>query len=488
MNYIINWITDLFTYNPESPLMMGSIPFALLFTVFLALYIIIRKYSRATMMLYVICFSLFFAYKANGLLMLLLPATAIVNYVMTECIRRTKGTARKAILTEIIIIDLAFLGYFKYTNFIIGDVLNQIFATNFSLWEIALPIGISFYTFQAISYAVDVYRGKYTDEVSILEYVFYLTFFPLLLAGPITRAKNLLPALKHNQQASDRMVWRGLFLIMLGLIKKNILSDYIAQFDNWVFDAPDTFSGFENVMATLGYTVQIFLDFSGYSDMSIGVASLMGFVLPDNFWFPYRSLNLTDFWRRWHISLSSWFRDYVYIPLGGNRKGTFRMHLNNFITMLVAGLWHGASWMFVIWGAMHGVGLVIHKVFSRQFNLKMPKWANPLAWIITYIYVTIAWSFFRAKDMATLSQLYNRIFTDFSWDYLVPFIQARTMWTILLVATMLTYLIPERRYMRLQSMYIRLPWIVKFILFIACIQLIIEASQSSVQPFIYYQF
>jgi alginate O-acetyltransferase complex protein AlgI len=487
---LTQWAKNLFAFQPDSPLMMGSIPFALLFIVFLAVYTLLRHFSRTAMMAYVVAFSLFFAYKVNGTVMWMLPLTAVLNYALTQEMRLREGIRRKALLTSVVVIDLALLCYFKYTNFIIGDVVNEMFGSNFSLKSIALPVGISFYTFQAISYAVDTYRRKFDMGVTLLEYCFYLTFFPLLMAGPITRAGNLIPRLKRNQQASGRMVWAGLFLVMLGLVKKNMLSDYIAQFNNWVFDAPQTFSGFENVAALLGYPVQIFLDFSGYSDMSIGVAAILGFYLPDNFYFPYRSLSVTEFWRRWHISLSFWFRDYVYIPLGGNRKGTVRMYLNNFITMLVAGLWHGASWMFVIWGALHGFGLVVHKFFSRQLGLSFPngKAGNFLSWLLTYAYVCFAWSFFRAKDLSTLGNMFSKVAGDFSIDYLVPFLYARPVWMCCVVGVMLSYLFTERMYRRMQARFILLPWIVKLILFIVCLQLVVEFSQESVQPFIYCQF
>ncbi len=487
---MLSILNEFFAYQPDAPLMMGSIPFAVLFVVFLTLYAIIRSVSRTAMMLYVIAFGLFFAYKANGAVMWMLPLTAVANYALTQEMRLREGRARKALLTVTVVIDLLLLGYFKYTNFIIGDVLDTILHTNFSLQAIALPVGISFYTFQAISYAVDTYRRKFAMDVTLLEYCFYLTFFPLLMAGPITRAQHLIPRLRRNQQASSRMLWTGLFLVMLGLIKKNILSDYIAQFDNWVFDAPQTFSGFENMAALLGYPVQIFLDFSGYSDMSIGVASMMGFCLPDNFYFPYRSLSVTEFWRRWHISLSFWFRDYLYIPLGGNRKGTVRMYLNNFLTMLVAGLWHGASWMFVVWGALHGLGLVVHKFFSRQLGLKIPGGVagNAVSWVLTYSYVCFAWAFFRAKDLQVLGQMFGKVAHDFSADYLVPFLHARLPWTLCVVGVMLSYLINERSYKRLQLRFICLPWVVKLLLFVVCLQLVVEMAQESVQPFIYYQF
>lgn len=457
---------------------------------FLAIYTLVKRASRTTMMLYVVAFNLYFAYRLNGSVMWLLPATACFNYALTQEMALREGRTRKLLLATVVVADLAVLAYFKYATFILNDVIGLMLRTNFSLGSIVLPVGISFYTFQGISHAVDVYRRRFTMNTTLLEYFFYLTFFPLLLAGPITRAENLIPRLRRNRQASSRMVWSGLWLIMLGLVKKNMVSDYIGQFTTWVFDAPQTFSGFENMAALLGYPVQIYFDFSGYSDMSIGAAAILGFWLPDNFRFPYRALSLTDFWRRWHISLSTWFRDYLYIPLGGNRKGTLRMYANNFITMLVAGLWHGASWMFVIWGALHGFGLCVHKFFSRQLRITIPStlWGNTLSWLITYVYVCFAWSFFRSQSLTQLGTMYNKITADFNWAYLSPFVYARPLWTVCLIGAMLTYLIPERTYTRLQLRFITQPWLAKFLLFIVCVQLAIEVAQEDVQPFIYGAF
>lgn len=457
---------------------------------FLAIYTLVKRASRTAMMLYVVAFNLYFAYRLNGGVMWLLPATACFNYALTQEMALREGRTRKLLLATVVVADLAVLAYFKYATFILNDVIGLMLRTNFSLGSIVLPVGISFYTFQGISHAVDVYRRRFTMNTTLLEYFFYLTFFPLLLAGPITRAENLIPRLRRNQQASSRMVWSGLWLIMLGLVKKNMVSDYIGQFTTWVFDAPQTFSGFENMAALLGYPVQIYFDFSGYSDMSIGAAAILGFWLPDNFRFPYRALSLTDFWRCWHISLSTWFRDYLYIPLGGNRKGTLRMYANNFITMLVAGLWHGASWMFVIWGALHGFGLCVHKFFSRQLRITIPStlWGNTLSWLITYVYVCFAWSFFRSQSLTQLGTMYDKIIADFSWAYLSPFVYARPLWTVCLIGAMLTYLIPERTYTRLQLRFITLPWLAKFLLFIVCVQLAIEVAQEDVQPFIYGAF
>ena len=457
---------------------------------FLAIYTLVKRASRTAMMLYVVAFNLYFAYRLNGSVMWLLPATACFNYALTQEMALREGRTRKLLLATVVVADLAVLAYFKYATFILNDVIGLMLRTNFSLGSIVLPVGISFYTFQGISHAVDVYRRRFTMNTTLLEYFFYLTFFPLLLAGPITRAENLIPRLRRNRQASSRMVWSGLWLIMLGLVKKNMVSDYIGQFTTWVFDAPQTFSGFENMAALLGYPVQIYFDFSGYSDMSIGAAAILGFWLPDNFRFPYRALSLTDFWRRWHISLSTWFRDYLYIPLGGNRKGTRRMYANNFITMLVAGLWHGASWMFVIWGALHGFGLCVHKFFSRQLRITIPStlWGNTLSWLITNVYVCFAWSFYRSQSLTQLGTMYEKIVADFSWASLSPFVYARPLWTVCLIGAMLTYLVPERTYTRLQLRFITLPWLAKFLLVIFCVQLAIEVAQEDVQPFIYGAF
>jgi len=472
----------------SSLLMIGSLEFAMIFVAFLFLFVLLRKADRGAMMLYVIAFNLFFAFRANGMMMLILPLSSIMNYAMTEWMRKKEGRTRTLILALNIILNLAPLLYFKYTNFFIADVMNNLFHKNFALLDLVVPMGISFFTFQALSYSIDVYRGTFNLKTEFLEYVFYLTFFPLLLAGPITRASNIIPALKKNKQATRNMVWKGLFLVMLGLIKKNVVADYLAQYNNWVFDAPSSFSGFENLMAVLGFSVQIFLDFSGYSDMSIGIASIMGFPLPDNFFFPYRSLNLTDFWRRWHISLSSWFRDYLYIPLGGNKKGTLRMCLNMVIVMLVSGLWHGASYMFLIWGFLHGLGLVVHKLFSRTLKWKIPSKLNGLSWLMTYSFVLVTWMFFRAENLTKLNDMCCKILYDFSLDYFLPFVQTRALWLVLLVGTMLSFLVSERCYDNIEKKFISLPWVVKLILLIICIQLALEISCLSVQPFIYSQF
>ena len=530
-----------------------SMGFWAAFCAFFLIYIFVKKWSRTAMLLWVLAFDLFFFWQANGWLMLLLPATAAVNYFLTEWMRRlsagasaqrtgvpasrlpsslsayaetgfdstnpaaaepspsgdtgsvsitpTHGTRprrhsrpdreslSKWLLALIILLDLSALVYFKYSGFFVDGILNPLFKSNFAVGDIVLPIGISFYTFQAISYSVDVYRGKYDGRPDFLEFCFYLSFFPLLLAGPITRAGRFLPQIRRAEPATRHELRLGLWLIVCGLIKKGVLADYLAVYNNLAFDSPVSYSGYELLMAVLGYTMQIYLDFSGYSDLSIGIASLMGFRLDDNFLFPYRSLNLTEFWRRWHISLSTWFRDYVYIPLGGNRKGQARTLLNNFLTMVVAGLWHGSTWMFVIWGALHGAGLAVHKL-CRGWLKKIPdRWpVKAASWLLTMLFVMAAWVFFRAGSMQDVGEIFRRIFTEFDFAYAAPFWAARKLWCVVLAVALAGLLIPPHCYNRLQARFTRLPWVVIFVIFLIAVQLVIQFRSGDIQPFIYYQF
>lgn len=477
-----------FFTTPDKAWSLVSLPFAVAFVPFFGLYIAIRHSFKTLMLAYVVAFSLFFAYKANGVLMLLLPATVLLSYYLTRKMDEWEGPRRKGLMWLTVAVELLPLLYYKYTNFFI-EILNELTRSNFSPLAIILPVGISFYTFQAISYTVDVYKGRFTTETSLLEYTFYLTFFPLLMAGPITRAETLIPQIKHRYHIGDTQVYNGLWLIMSGLLKKALIADYIAQYNNWIFDDPTAYSGFENAMGVLGYTLQIYCDFSGYSDISIGLASLLGIELKENFRFPYQSLNLQEFWHRWHISLSTWFRDYVYIPLGGNRCGKVRTYVNNFITMLVAGLWHGASWMFVIWGALHGIGLVIHKFCKRWLDPIPNSWYVRLgSFLLTFLYICLTWVFFRSADLNTAFTIIGRIFSDFSLAYLAPFVETRTAWTVFVVLGFALHGIRQKHLDKLKEWYVNTPIMFKIILLIVILQVVVNYRQNDIQPFIYTQF
>ncbi|MDE6334003.1 MAG: MBOAT family protein, partial [Muribaculaceae bacterium] len=340
LDNLLHNIGHYLTYTQGEPMLFSSGIFWALFMVFLPVYSLLR--SRGwQMLLFVVAFSLYFYYKSSGFFVFLLLATSIVDWVLSRILVRVRGaTARKLCVAVSLTASLGILAYFKYANFFLWNI-NALVAGNFQPLDLILPVGISFYTFQSVSYIVDVYKGRVQPTRTWLEYAFFLSFFPALVAGPIVRADYFLPQISRVHHATRREVWLGLWLIVTGVVKKAVIADYIAQYNDLIFDAPGGYSGFETLMGVIGYTMQIYCDFSGYSDMAIGIAMIMGFRLAQNFNFPYKSLNLTEFWRRWHISLSSWLRDYVYIPLGGNRHGTARTYVNNFATMLIGGLWHG---------------------------------------------------------------------------------------------------------------------------------------------------
>ena len=388
----------------------------------------------------------------------------------------------------IVTLDLLPLLFFKYGH-PLSELLDQMLVTNFSLPSIALPIGISFYTFQAISYSVDIYRRDFDLKVTFLEYLFYLSFFPLLLAGPITRAKTFFLQIRRENPVSERLLYLGLWLIILGIIKKAVIADYIAQYNDWIFSTPDAFSGFECLMGLLGFTMQIYLDFSGYSDISIGIAAMLGIRLCENFAFPYRSRNLTDFWHRWHISLSTWFRDYLYIPLGGNRHGIMRTCLSLFITMLAAGIWHGSTLMFLIWGALHGIGLAIHKICQPILRkIRDNCLTISISRLLTFCFITLSWAIFRSPDLQTAQQLFSAIFTRMDLSYAEPFFMARTTWCILLASSMLSLFVGERLYRHAEAKFIYWPWIMKLLTFLLVVQIVIELHSSDIQPFLYFRF
>ncbi len=474
-------------------MLFSSGTFWALFMVFLPVYALLKK-RMWQMVVFVIAFSLFFYYKSSGFFVILLFMTSLIDWGLSRLlIRCTSRTARKLCVVASLICSLSVLGYFKYANFFLWN-WNAMIGSNFAPLDIILPVGISFYTFQSISYIIDVYKKRVAPTSTWLEYAFFLSFFPALVAGPIVRADYFLPQIRENHQATRSEVYLGFWLIILGVVKKAIIADYIAQYNDLIFAVNDTtgipdYSGFECLMGVIGYTMQIYCDFSGYSDMAIGLAMILGFKLAQNFNFPYKSRNLTDFWRRWHISLSTWLRDYIYIPLGGNRKGTARTYINNFTTMLIGGLWHGAAWKFVFWGAMHGAGLAVHKA-SKPILKHIPDvWSvKAISWIITILFVSLLWVFFRAESWNDSWAIIIHIFTDFSIDYFAPFASVRWIWLIIMGIIIVAHMLPTAIWDKAGTWFIRSPWIIKLLIFTIVVQLILELQGEDVAPFIYFQF
>ena len=495
-----NAFLQQFLYDSKNPLLFNNGFFVYFFTLFILLFFALRNHHKARR--YVFCiFSLYFFYKASGWFVGLVLISAVVDFFLSNAIYREKSQSRKKFLLVLsILFNLGMLFYFKYTDFFI-EISNSLFDTNFNPLNLILPIGISFYTFENLSYTVDVYRGEFKPANKFSDYLLFLAFFPKLMMGPIVRAHDFVPQINEPYVISERDFAKGFFLIISGLIKKLVISDYITlNMVDYMFDNPALHTGVENLMAVYGYAMVIYCDFSGYSEIAIGIALWLGFKIPPNFMSPYQSLNITEFWRRWHISLSTWLKDYLYIPLGGNRNfsiasfifvggflvGSFIMgvelfHLSNlwaavisavllliFIipalitkktsgiaanfnlltTMLLGGFWHGASWNFIIWGAIHGVGLGIHKIWMLLTDKSFAAFNQSriykiISGILTFHFVCFAWIFFKAEDLEIAKEMIYQIFNNFDISVFGPFYDnyKGVVWMILVA--MILHLIPD---------------------------------------------
>jgi alginate O-acetyltransferase complex protein AlgI len=347
---------------------------------------------------FLVCSSLFFYSWWNIAYLPIILVSMVFNYTVGKslnkaCNNKGKGFSKKSILIFGITLNISLLGYFKYADFFIEN-LNIAFNINAESLDLLLPLAISFFTFQQIAYLVDSYRQE-TKEYDFLNYALFVTFFPQLIAGPIVHHKEMMPqfAKVRNKIKNYRNIAMGLFIFSIGLFKKIVIADTFSVWANNGFDATTTLNLFEAWATSLSYTFQLYFDFSGYTDMAIGLALLFNIRLPINFNSPYKATNIQDFWRRWHITLSRFLRDYVYIPLGGNKKGGFRKYNNLMATFIIGGLWHGAGWTFVFWGFLHGLALIIQKLWEK-LGIKLWTW---IAWFVTFNFVNIAWVFFRAE-------------------------------------------------------------------------------------------
>ena len=364
--------------------------------------------------------------------LLVLGVPSIVDYACAIRIAGTSdGPTRRRWLVLSLACNLGLLGYFKYADFFVDTIAGFVGVSTAPL-SLVLPVGISFFTFKTMSYTIDVYRREIPACRSLWRYAMFVSYFPELVAGPIVRASVFLPQMDRELEPRWRRMASGLQIALLGLAKKLLIADRLASFVDAVFDHPAAFSQGTVIAAVIAYSLQIYCDFSGYSDIAIGVSRVIGFDLPENFNMPYAATSITEFWRRWHMTLSGWLRDYLYIPLGGNRRGKLRMYVNLAITMLLGGLWHGANWTFVAWGLLHGVGLAAHKLW-REWRIPTPAAVGSLrlttrvlSWAATYSFVCVGWIFFRAPDFATAAVVLQKVTGlspgGASWLYLPLFL------------------------------------------------------------------
>lgn len=407
---------------------------------------------------------------------------------------------RKVALVVAVVFNLAILGVFKYYDFFISSVedgLEQLgLAPNLPLLRVVLPVGISFFTFQALSYVIDVYRGK-VAATNLLQFAVYLAFFPQLVAGPIVRASEFLPQLERRLNPREIDFTRGAMLIALGLFKKVVIASYLADaLVDDVFAFPERFSGAEILLGVYGYAIQIYADFSGYTDIAIGVALLLGFRFPENFNQPYRATSIADFWRRWHMTLSRWLRDYLYIPLGGNRGGKAKRDRNLFLTMLLGGLWHGAAWPFVIWGAYQGGGLMVERRLGewrerrkeRRTDEKAERGEQPartaLRWLATFHFICLGWVFFRSETLSDAGSLLSQMFGSF----LSPAPDINAVFVGVVVCALLAQMLSRQALANAQTQLSRLPAWALAVGFGIWMLVVDQFGPEGVAPFIYFQF
>lgn len=405
-------------------MLFNSLDFAIFFPIVFVLYWLVSNSLRWRNILVLVSSYVFYGWWDWRFLFLIAISSIVDFYVGQKLYEESNVKKRKRLLLLSLTVNLGFLVYFKYTNFFIDTFVDsfRLFGKELEITSlnIILPVGISFYTFQTLSYTIDIYRKQLKPTKDRLSFFAFVAFFPQLVAGPIERASHLLPQFYKTYKFNYNQVKSGLLLMAFGLFKKMVIADRAALYVNEVYNNPGNYEGVETIVATVFFAFQIYCDFSGYSDIAIGAARTMGFDLMKNFDTPYLSKSITEFWRRWHISLSTWFRDYVYIPLGGSRNGKFRTYYNLFIVFLVSGLWHGAAMTFVIWGAIHGVIIVIEKAISKRkekafdlLNIDKSNLSNKLFFIgITFTIVCFAWVFFRANSFADSTMIIEGFFTN----------------------------------------------------------------------------
>lgn len=464
-----------------------SLPFACLFIITAFLYWKVKSINSRHMVLLVASY-IFYAWWDVRFLALLVGQT-FVSYYLGLLIEKSSSIAAKKRLCAVgIIVSLVVLGFFKYFNFFRDAIISVCGLRASDAINIILPVGISFYTFQAMSYLIDVYRGVIVARKKFVEVSLYISFFPQLVAGPIVRAKDFLPQLDINHEITSDNVEKAVQIFLIGMFKKCVIADRLAVCVDAVYRSPKAYDGISLVCASLAYIIQLYCDFSGYSDMAIGTAKFFGFDLCINFDLPFLSKNPSDLWRRWHISLSSWLKDYLYIPLGGNRKGTRRTYINLLITMTLGGLWHGADWTFVAWGLFNGVGLCICRIYQKQIKKYIikheSKMLDVLSIIGTLVFFVVGCIFFRSQSFGDAFSVLNGILT---WQSGVHYIYVYTMvyGIILFIAHVLIYIKNNGHYN--YPMVSLKTWKGKFVICFEAMLIFLLAYGGNT-AFVYFQF
>lgn len=482
----------------------ASITFFCFFAVVLSLVWIIRlpifgklKISRNSIQKYILLVASYIFYGWwDWRFCFLLFALTFIAYIAAKNISKNRRV--KLNLFVGVFVPLLALGVFKYFNFFVDTFVQCFRIENYHALNIILPVGISFYTFQSLSYTIDVYRKDCPVCDSLSDLALYISFFPQLVAGPIVKASDFVPQLSEDRYVTLKKMGTGLQIFLIGLFKKMVVSDNLSVFVDEVFDTPNAFSSLTVLLGVVAYSIQIYFDFSGYTDMAIGCAHCLGYELERNFNLPYLSQNVSEFWKRWHISLSTWLMEYLYIPLGGNRKGKARTYFNLMATMVLGGLWHGASWNFVLWGTFHGAALCVHKIYlnfkkSHGLNKTPSKAGKVISAVLTYMFVCFCWVFFRASDFETATAVIGKMFI---WSGGVShfFVWVPIAVVVVIGEMIFSYFIgknkTENTKYRINSHYLILD-ITKFrnmFIVILFAGIILALAYTGSNPFIYFQF
>lgn len=497
MNINFQSIFELLKYNSKDPLLFSTSLFLFLFFFFLIFYNIFSK-NKSVRLGLLIVFSLYFYYKSAGFYAGILVLSAFVNFHFAKWIAATENFTWKRIhLALALIVNLGILGYFKYTNFIL-QIFADISKHQIDPLAIFLPIGISFYTFKALNYVFDVYYDTLKPTNSLRDFSLYVFFFPNILLGPIDRASDFLPQIEKEPFLSKEDIGKAVFLIMLGLLKKVVIADYISlNFVDRVFDVPLRFTGVENLLAIYGYALQIYCDFSGYSDMAIGIALFLGFKLMDNFNSPFKATSIADFWRRWHISLSKWLLDYLFKPVQFSTR-TLKMGANIIalmVTFLICGLWHGAGWNFILWGTLHGfmmsVGLILQKPKTKLYTLLKindTKFLKFFQVVITFHLIAFSFLIFRVTDLQIAKDMLDQIINFFNGEVFLQFIEKLPLIFALITLGYLFHFLPVKFETRIKKIVADMPVLAKAVLLFVVIWIAAQFKSADIQPFIYFQF
>jgi alginate O-acetyltransferase complex protein AlgI len=507
-------------YDERNPMFFTAPAFWGFFAVVLAGVALTARRPRARNLLLVVA-SLFFYWKAGGHFFPVLVFTLLVNYALARAIGAARpGPARNLALLASVVTNLGTLGYFKYTylavdgiNAALGTHLqvvnvlalatNAVTGSHFDVARILLPVGISFYTFQSLGYTIDVYRGHVPPIRDFVDCACFVTFFPQLVAGPIARAGALGPQLARPFGLGRAEFGAAVFLVLQGLVKKMVIGDYVSlNFVDRVFDAPGSFTGLENLMAVYGYAIQIYCDFSGYTDIAIGVAALLGFRLPPNFDSPYRAADVSDFWRRWHISLTRWLWDFVFNPLAHRfvracerlplpRRGQeyVAYAATALVTLVLAGLWHGASVGFLLWGALHGAALGVHRAWWLLVRRRRaPRWATVAAVLVTFHFVCFGWILFRARDLRDAGTMLAQITGALDLRLAPQVLAGYPVVFALIAAALAIHWLPARLKVRVRDGFVSAPLPAQALCVALAVFTVVQFKTSALQPFIYFQF